>query len=77
MGLTRVPRKPIGGIEPNPVGAHDWHVQIERHGEFVKLGSSEGSKTFALGFLVGYMSGNPDYPELHLCDAAGRTFVAQ
>lgn len=75
--MTRVPRKPIADIPANPVGAHDWHVQVERFGDFVKKGGSEGSKTFALGFLMGCRSGDQEGPELRLCDTQGRTFLVE
>lgn len=73
--MRSVPRKPLEDIPANPVGAEDWHVQVERKGKFVKLGGSEGSKSFAHGFLVGTQHANPDGPELRLCDSEGRTYL--
>ena len=72
-----IPSKPFPDILPHPVGAHDWHVQIERNGRFLKIGGSEGSRAFAHGFLVAWRLAHPEGPELRLCDAKGHTFLVE
>ena len=68
--------KPIEGIPPNPLGAHDWHVQIFNHRleRWITLGGSEGKRSYARGFMIGYSSANKGDRELRLVDREGFTY---